>query len=96
MMRAWIPLLLAFALGVGGCATMDPQEDVRIEAEVKARLVGEKTANLTRIGVMSTHGAVYLSGVVESAEARARAATLAGSVPGVARVVNTLDVRPAL
>ena len=75
---------------------MDPREDVRIEAEVKARLVGEKTANLTRVGVLSTNGAVYLSGGVESAEARARAAALAGSVPGVARVVNTLDVRPAL
>jgi hyperosmotically inducible periplasmic protein len=96
MMRASIPLLLAVALGVGACATMDPREDVRIEAEVKARLVGEKTANLTRVGVLSTNGAVYLSGGVESAEARARAAALAGSVPGVARVVNTLDVRPAL
>ena len=95
-MRILVPWLLAFALGVGGCATMDPREDVRIEAEVKARLVGEKSANLTRVGVLSTNGAVYLSGAVESAEARARAATLAGSVPGVARVVNTLDVRPAL
>ena len=96
MRRVWVPLLLVFALGVGGCATMDPQQDVRIEAEVKARLVGEKTANLTRVGVLSTNGAVYLSGAVESAEARARAATLARGVPGVARVVNTLDVRPAL
>ena len=95
-MRALVPLLLALLLGMGGCATMDPQQDVRIEAEVKARLVGEKTANLTRIGVLSTNGTVYLSGAVESAEARARAATLAGGVPGVARVVNTLDVRPAL
>ena len=96
MMRALVPWLLAFALAVGGCATIDPQEDVRIEAEVKARLVAEKSANLTRIGVLSTHGAVYLSGTVESAEARARAAALARGVPGVARVVNTLEVRPAL
>ena len=96
MRRAWIPLLLAFVVGVGGCATVDPQQDMRIEAEVKARLVGEKTANLTRVGVLSTNGAVYLSGAVESAEARERAATLARDVPGVARVVNTLDVRPAL
>jgi osmotically-inducible protein OsmY len=96
MMGILVSLLLALVLGVGGCATMDPREDVRIEAEIKARLVGEKSANLTRVGVLSTNGAVYLSGTVESAEARARAATLAGGVPGVARVVNTLDVRPAL
>ena len=96
MMRAWVPWLLALALAVGGCATIDPREDVRIEAEIKARLVAEKTSNLTRIGVLSTNGAVYLSGAVESAEARERAATLARDVPGVARVVNTLDVRPAL
>jgi hyperosmotically inducible protein len=92
-MRTWV-LLLGLALAVGACATIDPREDVRIEAEVKARLVAEKTSNLTRIGVLSTNGAVYLSGAVESAEARARAATLAGGVNGVARVVNTLEVRP--
>ena len=88
-MQAWVPLLVALALMVSGCATMDPREDVRIEAEVKARLVAEKTFNLTRVGVLST------SGAVESTEARAQAATLAGGVGGVARVVNTLEVRPA-
>jgi hyperosmotically inducible periplasmic protein len=90
---AW--LVVAIALGVGACATVDPREDLRIEAEVKARLVAEKTSNLTRIGVLSTNGAVYLSGAVESAEARARATELAGGVQGVGRVVNTLEVRAA-
>ena len=93
-MRAWLGLLIGLALTVGACATIDPLEDTRIEAEVKARLVAEKTSNLTRIGVLSTNGAVYLSGAVESAEARVRAAALAGGVQGVARVVNTLEVRP--
>lgn len=93
-MRAWVLLLMGLALAVGGCASIDPREDVRIEAEIKARLVAEKTSNLTRIGVLSTNGAVYLSGAVESAEARAQAAALAGGVKGVARVVNTLEVRP--
>ena len=93
-MRARLLLLMSLALAVGGCASIDPREDVRIEAEVKARLVAEKTSNLTRIGVLSTNGAVYLSGAVESPEARARAAALAGGVKGVARVVNTLEVRP--
>jgi osmotically-inducible protein OsmY len=87
-------VLASLALAAAGCASVDPREDVRIEAEVKAQLVAEKTTNLTRIGVLSTNGAVYLSGAVESTEARARAAALAATVKGVARVVNTLDVRP--
>ena len=44
-----IVLIAAVALTCG-CATFDPLEDTRIESEVKARLVGEKTANLTRLG----------------------------------------------
>jgi osmotically-inducible protein OsmY len=87
--------LLGIALGVSACATVDPLEDTRIEAEVKSRLVAEKSANLTRVGVLSRSGEVYLSGTVEAPGARARAEALAGSVPGVRGVVNTLDVRPA-
>ena len=90
----WL-LLMSLALAVvGGCASVDPLEDTRIEAEVKARLVAEKSANLTRTGVLSTNGVVYLSGTVESAEPRARAEALAREVRGVRRVVNTLDVGP--
>jgi hypothetical protein len=88
-------MLLVVVLLVTGCATLDPLQDTRIEAEVKARLVDEKGANLTRVGVLSSNGTVYLSGTVESGEARTSAETLAQGVPGVTRVVNTLDVRPA-
>jgi osmotically-inducible protein OsmY len=87
-------LVASVALALGACATFDPLEDTRIEAEVKARLVAEKNANLTRVGVVSSDGAVYLSGSVASAEQRARAETLAGGVSGVRRVVNALEVRP--
>jgi|SRR5262250_1912966 len=83
----------ALALVLGGCATVDPREDTRIEAEVKAQLVAEKSANLTQVGVLSSEGAVYLTGVVDSEEQRARAATVAGTVRGVRRVVNDLNVR---
>lgn len=89
-------LLMSLALtAVSGCATFDPWEDTRIEADVKAQLVAEKGANLTRVGVLSSNGAVYLSGAVESADQKAQAETLAKGVRGVRRVVNTLDVRPA-
>lgn len=97
--RPWRPhgalLIVSLLLTVGGCATIDPLEDTRIEAEVKARLVAERDANLTRLGVVSSGGTVYLTGTVESADQKARAQTLASGVRGVRRVVNTLDVRSA-
>jgi hyperosmotically inducible periplasmic protein len=86
-------LLLGFVMALGGCATFDPLEDTRIEQEVKARLVAEQDANLTRLGVLSTEGTVYLSGTVTSAGERVQAEQIAMRVRGVRRVVNTLDVR---
>jgi hyperosmotically inducible protein len=94
MKRLGFLALLSLALAAGGCATVDPLEDTRIEAEVKARLVAEKRANLTRIGVVSTNGVVYLSGAVEAPDSREKAEALASGVLGVRRVVNTLTVRP--
>ncbi len=88
-----VRMLLLGALALGGCATVDPLEDTRIEAEVKARLVGEKGANLTRIGVRSSEATVQLTGTVGSAEQKVRAEALAKDVRGVRRVVNALDVR---
>ena len=88
-----IALVAAVVLSIAGCATFDPLEDTRIEAEVKARLVGEKGANLTRVGVVSREGNVTLTGTVASDEQRARAEALATGVPGVRRVVNRLETR---
>jgi osmotically-inducible protein OsmY len=85
-------LITSVLLALGGCATFDPLEDTRIEAEVKARLVAEKSANLTRLGVVSREGTVYLSGTVVSAEERTRAEGVAREVRGVKKVVNTIEV----
>ena len=97
MTERWRGLVLigCVVVALGACATFDPLEDTRIESEVKARLVAEKDANLTRVGVVSSRGTVYLSGTVGTPEQRARAAMLANGVSGVSRVVNTLEVRPA-
>jgi hyperosmotically inducible protein len=92
-MRRGLLLLTSLVLA-SACATADPRQDTRIEAEVKARLVAETSANLTRVGVVSANGVVYLSGTVASEEERTRAAALAQTVTGVRRVVNTLHVRP--
>ena len=87
-------VLLLVALAVfGGCATVEPWTDTRIESEVKARLVAEHDANLTRLGVVSREATVYLSGAVESEDQKAKAETVARTVPGVKRVVSTLEVR---
>jgi len=80
-------------VALGGCATLNPWTDSRIESEVKAHLVAERDANLTRLGVVSRNATVYLSGTVESAEQRALAEQLTKQVNGVKRVVNTLEVR---
>jgi osmotically-inducible protein OsmY len=86
-------LLLGFVMALGGCATFDPLEDTRIEQEVKARLVAEQDANLTRLGVLTSEGTVYLSGTVTSTAERLQAEQVAKAVRGVRRVVNTLNVR---
>jgi osmotically-inducible protein OsmY len=95
MMTLWSRLLASFVLvaAIAGCATLDPGQDTRIEAEVKARLVAQKDANLTRLGVVSRDATVYLSGTVGSVDQRALAEGVTKSVAGVKRVVNTLEVR---
>ena len=92
-MRTRLVLVIATIAVIGGCATVDPWTDTRIESEVKARLVEEHDANLTRLGVVSRKATVYLSGAVESEDQKAKAETVARTVPGVERVVSTLEVR---
>jgi hyperosmotically inducible protein len=87
--------LATVAAALGGCATVDRVEDLRIESEVKARLVAEKDANLTRLGVHSSNATVYLSGTVGSTAQRAQAVELTQGVKGVRKVVNTLEIAPA-
>jgi len=87
---------IVFILVAGGCATpRDPWQDARIESEVKARLVAETGANLTRLGVVSRQAVVHLSGTVATPDDKVLAERVARSVDGVRRVVNTLEVRPA-
>jgi hypothetical protein len=94
--RRWLcGLALMFLMAASdGCTVRDPWQDARIESEVKAHLVAEKNANLTRLGVVSRQAVVYLSGTVTSAGEKATAETIAKSVGGVRRVVSTLVIRP--
>ena len=72
-------IVLAALLVISGCTSMTGQtagqlvDDSTITASVKAKLVGDKAANLTRIEVDTTNQVVTLNGVVESADQKAQA-----------------------
>ena len=91
-------IALAALLVISGCTSMSGQttgqyiDDSTITAAVKAKLVGEKTANLTRIEVDTTNQVVTLNGIVQSADQKAKAEQLARQVGGVRSVKNNLQV----
>ena len=67
-----LSMALAFLVPIAGCTSMTGQtagqyvDDSTITASVKAKLVGDKIANLTRVDVDTTNKVVSLNGVVES------------------------------
>src|SRR5262245_8184062 len=91
-------IALATLLVISGCTSMAGQttgqyiDDSTITASVKAKLVGEKAANLTRIEVDTTNQVVTLNGIVESADQKAKAEQLTRQVGGVKSVKNNLQV----
>ncbi|OLC13980.1 MAG: hypothetical protein AUH29_11435 [Candidatus Rokubacteria bacterium 13_1_40CM_69_27] len=83
---------------LSGCQSMTGRstgrfvDDQSITASVKAKLVADKAANLTRVGVKTVNGTVYLTGSVDSAEQKARAEELTKRVNGVEKIVNDIQV----
>ena len=55
---------------------------------MKSSLTEDKTSNLTRIGVKTVDGVVYLQGVVDSEQDRGIAEDRTRRVPNVINVVN--------
>jgi osmotically-inducible protein OsmY len=96
---ALIAAALALLLSVAGCTSMTGQtagayvDDTTITSSVKAKLVADKAANLTRIDVDTTNRVVSLNGVVDSVEQKTRAEQLAMQVSGVRRVDNRLQIQ---
>lgn len=89
-----LPLLLLPA-----CRTNESPEgqvdDLKIAAEVKSKLASDVgISSVTNISVNSTNRVVTLSGQVDSTEIQAKAEAAAKSVPGAARVVDSLQVAP--
>jgi hyperosmotically inducible protein len=68
-------------------------DDGTLTSYVKTKLAGDRLATLTRVGVETNNGVVYLTGEVETAEQRSRIGSLASEVKGVKKVVNNLQVQ---
>ncbi|HXH82516.1 MAG TPA: BON domain-containing protein, partial [Candidatus Tectomicrobia bacterium] len=90
--------VLVTAAVLAGCQTTmgrsagDVIDDSATTATVKSKLVAERPANLTSVGVDTVNGVVYLTGVVDTPQQRIRAEQLAWETKGVRQVVNNIQV----
>jgi len=79
---------LAVLLAVPAAA----DKDDAIAAKVKAALIAAAIPEARQIEVQVFNGEAELSGAVESADSKAAAAQIAGTVPGVTSVRNDLKL----
>jgi hyperosmotically inducible periplasmic protein len=86
------PLALAFSFFLSACAASDPG----ITTAVKTKLAADDTVKAYQIDVTTKDGVVTLTGTVESAAAKTRAAQLARETDGARSVVDNIVVRPAM
>jgi len=90
-------LVGAVLITVAGCASsMVPQEtraaDSDITSVVQKALEGDEKVKARQVDVQTREGTVYLSGVVDTEEARREAGRVAWRAKGVDGVVNNLTV----
>ena len=83
-----------------GCATQsEPQSpgaymgDAWVTTKVKTAILNEPSLKVTQINVETYKGMVQLSGFVDNADSRAKAAEIARKVEGVTSVKNDLQLR---
>ncbi len=92
---AMISIVLLF---MTGCQAMTGQtmgetiDDSVITSSVKTQLASDKIGTLTRVGVETNNGVVFLTGQVKTAEQKSHIGSIASQVKGVRRVVNNLQV----
>lgn len=108
-MKNSLKLLALLALGAGGvlslptgCAgtathqsTGEYVDDAAVTAKVKTALVRDPVVKALQVDVTTFKGNVQLSGFVDNAEQKARAAQVASTVPGVTNVTNNITVKAA-
>jgi hyperosmotically inducible protein len=93
-----LTVMVAFLILITGCQAMTGEtmgqniDDGTLTSYVKTKLASDRLVTLTRVGVETNNGVVYLTGEVETAEQRSRIGSLASEVKGVKKVVNNLQV----
>ena len=106
-MKNSIKLILLLAIGAGGlvtfttgCAGTSTQEstgeyidDATITTKVKAAFVKDDTVSAGQVSVTTFKGNVQLSGFVDTAEQKAKAAQIASTIEGVTNVTNNITVK---
>ena len=98
-MRRTAALLVTLPLLLGGCGWLTGRpfvqwsDDKAIHARVKTRLGAVSLKHLGRINVDIYDGVAYLSGIVDTPEAKTRAESAAMAVQGVRYVVSNLVAR---
>lgn len=92
-------VMVVAVMGLIGCQSMtgktsgETVSDASISTAVQSKLTSDRVSNFTRVDVDTERGIVNLSGVVQSAEQKARASELARQVNGVKRVNNNLQIQ---
>ena len=100
MIRAFriLTVTLAVLFFLNGCQAMTGEtlgqnmDDGALTSSVKTKLAADKLVTLTRVGVETNNGVVYLTGEVETAEQKSHIGSLSSQVSGVKKVVNNLQV----
>jgi osmotically-inducible protein OsmY len=92
--------ILAAMLSALGCASKsEPQSpgaymgDSWVTTKVKTAILNEPSLKVLQINVETYKGEVQLSGFVDNAASKAKAAEIARSVEGVSAVKNDLQLR---
>jgi len=70
------------------------RSDAELAGRVEDTLLETRQLNLGHIDVDVEDGVVYLTGEMDSSDAKAKAQEVAASIPGVKKVVNKLEVEP--
>jgi osmotically-inducible protein OsmY len=73
--------------------TAETAPDQALSESIRRRLLADKDVDLSSVRVVSKDGIVYLTGTVNSLEARQQAIKNAWEVRGVQSVVNSLDIQ---